>query len=320
MAELELKRVFISHTKNESAVALSLKKWMDERFRGTVETFVSESDITAGKQWLQVVEEAMTSANLVIVLCSPVSVRKTWVIFEAGAAWGQANVGLLPICHSGLLVSNLPSPLSSFQSLQLENADFAARFDSSLTEMLALDSQRSPEIAAFPHVKETLLRAREGANRFDVFVSAPMSSLKGSKYRKFRSSLDDALSALAEKSDLSRYYFAGDMFGDISDFDDKLVGTERDLRALGNSDRFLLILPEKLASSSLVEAGFALALGIPSVLFVTNRDHLPWALQEIGQLSESTKVGEYNKPSDIAHRISSHGPELWPTKWGRTYV
>ncbi len=262
----------------------------------------------------------MTSANLVIVLCSPVSVRKTWVVFEAGAAWGQANVGLLPICHSGLLVPNLPSPLSSFQSLQLESADFAARFERSLTEMLDVNVQQSAERVAFPPINETLLRAREGANRFDVFVSVPMSSFKGSRYRKFRNSLDEVLSALGEKSDLSRYYFAGETFGDITDFDDKLVGTERDLKALGNSDRYLLILPEKLASSSLVEAGFALALGIPSVLFATNRDDLPWALQDIGQLSESTKVSEYKKPSDIAHRIASHGSELWPTKWGRTYV
>jgi hypothetical protein len=319
MNAVATRRIFISHTKQESPIALLLKDWIDRHYGAAVESFVSESDIRAGDQWLQAVEEAVRGANLVIVLCSPVSIRKTWVIFEAGAAWGR-NVRLLPVCHSGLTVTDLPSPLSAFQALNLNSTDFAARLAASLTNLVGLSPQNPISAGTIANLDTTVLSARQRANRFDVFLSAPMSSLEGSKYRQFRKSIDSVLEVLDSCPGLSRYYFAGREFGDVKQFDDRLVGPKRDLRALANSDRYLMILPKKLVSSALVEAGFALALGVPAVLFVRRREDLPYALQEIGQLSENTTVMGFRDAKDIVKRLTGHGAELWSGAWGRAYV
>ena len=314
------RRVFISHTSQEAPLALLLKHWIDEHFPGEIETFVSKTDINAGAQWLQAVEAAIRDASVVIVLCSPLSIRATWVIFEAGGAWGR-GVPLLPICHSGLAVPHLPSPFSAFQALDVASSDFASRMARTLEEILSIRSSKPiDDVKLVDQARDTVRGARQVANRFDVFVSAPMSSLKGVRYRGFRKSLDNVLETLEKNTSLSRFYFAGKLFGDIQEFDDSLVGAKRDLRALASSDRFLMIFPEKLVTSSLVEAGFALALGLPSVLFVRDSNDLPYALKDIGQLSDYTNVHRYKKANEIAQRIAHYGEALWPSVWGRTYV
>ncbi len=317
---MDVRKVFISHTSQEAPLALLLKGWIDSHFSGEVETFVSKSDITAGAQWLQAVESAIRDASLVVVLCSPLSVRKTWVIFEAGGAWGR-NVRLLPVCHSGLAVADLPSPLSAFQGLGVANPDFGTQLVRTMREVLGVaPSMPANDDELVEKVQRTLEGARQDANRFDVFLSAPMSSLRGLRYRGFRKSLNIIIEMLEKNPSLSRFYFAGRSFGDIREFDDSLVGAKRDMRALASSDRFLMILPEKLATSSFVEAGFALALGLPAVLFVRDTEDLPYALQNIGQLSEHTNVHKFNKTSEISYHVGQYGADLWPTTWGRTYV
>jgi hypothetical protein len=315
-----IKNIFISHTKSEAAIALLVRQWIETRFSGNVETFVSESDISGGSQWLSVVEKALRRSGLVIVMCSPRSIRKAWVQFEAGGAWGR-DVPLLPVCHSGLSVSDLPSPLSAFQGISITAPDFATRLARSVSECFAIQPSVPVDDADLvARIEDTVAAAHVASDRFNVFVSAPMSSLGAEGYEAFRRNMDPVLQALAGSSALNRYYFAGNAFGDVAQFDDQLVGTKRDLSALASSDRFLMIYPERLVSSTLVEAGFALALGIPSVIFVRQREDLPYSLEEIGQLSQTTSVLKFRSLEEIGNRIRSHGSELWSRSWGNSYA
>ncbi|MBX3575597.1 MAG: toll/interleukin-1 receptor domain-containing protein [Rhizobiaceae bacterium] len=309
------KQIFISHTKQEAAIALILKRFIDTQFAENVGTFVSATDIAGGVQWLRAVEAALRGADLVIVLCSPRSVRKPWVLFEAGGAWARERP-LLPICHSGLAVSDLISPLSSFQAISLDAADFAPRFYRSIGEMISIPMPRAAhELAALS--ASVKAEAQAVAAHHNVFVSAPMSSL--ANYASFRKSLQPALDSLRRHDALANYYFSGVGFAKPSQFDEQTVGMQRDFNALANSDRYMLVLPEKIASGVLVEAGFALAKGIPSVLFVTDPDHLPYALREIGQISTSTRIVRFKTIKDIATVIERNGPALWPYNWGKAY-
>ncbi len=315
-----MKRIFISHTKSEAAIALLVRQWIETRFSGDVETFVSEADISGGSQWLSVVEAALRSSDLVIVMCSPRSIRKAWVQFEAGGAWAR-GVPLLPVCHSGLSVSDLPSPFSAFQGISITAPDFATRLARSISECFAIRPSVPAEDADLAtKIEGTVAAAHVAADRFNVFVSAPMSSLGAEGYEAFRRNMEPVLQALTRSNELSRYYFAGNAFGDVEQFDDQLVGTKRDLRALASSDRFLMIYPERLVSSTLVEAGFALALGVPSLIFVRQREDLPYSLEEIGQLSQTTSVLKFKSLEDIGNRIDSHGSELWSRSWGNSYA
>lgn len=120
--------IFISHIHEEAAVAMLLKNWIEETFLGQINVFVSadERDIVIGDEWFEKISDALNSAKVVLLLCSPSSIKRPWISFEAGWAWSK-RVALAPICHSGLSITELPRPLASRQAVNLQEADSFSR-------------------------------------------------------------------------------------------------------------------------------------------------------------------------------------------------
>jgi len=80
-------------------------------------------NITAGDIWLGNLQSALSSARLMIVLCSPYSVTRPWVNFETGSAWFK-KIPVIPLCHSGQRLENLPLPLFFFHGLDIHSPNF----------------------------------------------------------------------------------------------------------------------------------------------------------------------------------------------------
>jgi hypothetical protein len=89
---------------------------------GLLTVFVSSDteSIAAGEEWLRSVEQALENCAMQIILCSPDSITRPWINFEAGAAWIR-KIPLIPICHSGLTPRDLPTPLSLRQAVSLDD-------------------------------------------------------------------------------------------------------------------------------------------------------------------------------------------------------
>lgn len=138
-------KVFISHSTEEANLASVLKDWIESAFIDQVEVFVSSEDvdILAGEQWFQRVEEALADTNVLLIICSPESVYKAWINFEAGAGWLK-GVPVIPICHSGMQKGTLPVPLSFFQALNLEDDAFVEKIMSALAKHFGFS--REPRI------------------------------------------------------------------------------------------------------------------------------------------------------------------------------
>lgn len=137
------KTLFISHISKESALAQALKQRLLADFKG-LEVFVSSdrSSIGAGTKWLDQVDQALKSTDLVVVMASPESVTRPWVNFEAGAAWLRGTP-LIPACHSGLTPATLPSPLNMLQSIVLaDEAGLQKLYDA----VAALQGKPTPEV------------------------------------------------------------------------------------------------------------------------------------------------------------------------------
>lgn len=130
-------QVFVSHTTLEKDLAIFLKDRIEKDFLGLVDVFVSsdQESIEAGESWLEALRRALKSANLEIILCSPVSITKPWVNFEAGAAWLQ-GIPVVPLCHSGLEPSALPMPLSSLQGGKTSDSDTFLRLYSRIAKLV----------------------------------------------------------------------------------------------------------------------------------------------------------------------------------------
>jgi hypothetical protein len=133
------KRIFLSHAANEDPLAKALKKSIEKAFEGRVKVFVSSAidDLQPGQPWLESLRKALTKSEALIVLCSPYSVTRPWVLLESGGAWVR-NIPIISICHSGQKMEDLPPPLSFFQALELGPSGFFQPLLLSLANSLRL--------------------------------------------------------------------------------------------------------------------------------------------------------------------------------------
>jgi len=61
---------------------------------------------------------ALKECCIEIILCSPDSIKRPWINFEAGAGWIR-DIPVIPLCHSGVEPSKLPLPLNLLQAARL---------------------------------------------------------------------------------------------------------------------------------------------------------------------------------------------------------
>ena len=111
--------VFLSHIADEAEVAIAFKELIERAFLGLIDVFVSSdtNSIPMGAKWLESVTENLKVCAVEIILCSPRSVTRPWINFEAGAGWIR-GIEVIPLCHSGMTPSDLPVPLRLLQGTQ----------------------------------------------------------------------------------------------------------------------------------------------------------------------------------------------------------
>lgn len=116
------KIIFISHISEEQELAVLVKEMIEESFLGIVDVFVSSdfNSVKLGQKWLDSITDSLKSCIIELVICSPQSVQKPWINFEAGAGWVR-GIPVVPLCHSGIKPEQLPLPLNLLQAASINN-------------------------------------------------------------------------------------------------------------------------------------------------------------------------------------------------------
>lgn len=145
-----------------------------------------------------------------------------------------------------------------------------------------------------------------------VFIAAPMSGLgSDAEYRKARSSVLNIVRHLRDGYGLrdENIYYAGRNIDSQSEFGDATLALKSDLAALAKTDVFMLYYPVKVASSVLVEAGYALACKKPMILFPKNSSDLPYFFKQAASASNENgeipdlKIYEYGSESNLLQKV-----------------
>jgi len=118
-------KLFLSHISEETPLAKTLKESLEHALKD-VELFVSSVNIKLGEPWLVALDQALTDAIAILVLCSPRSMARPWVNFECGAGWGR-KVKVIPICHGGMTKQALPDPLGMLQGMTFHRGSAGSR-------------------------------------------------------------------------------------------------------------------------------------------------------------------------------------------------
>jgi len=146
---------FISHITEEGEIARHLKELVERKFLRSVEVFVSshEQNIRLGDEWLAAIKNSITNCGLAIIICSPVSVTRPWVNFEAGAGWVR-GIPVIPLCHSGMTPGQLPVPLNTLQAGLLGNLADIQKLFTRLAELADIDAPIAGDTEFFTRVHE----------------------------------------------------------------------------------------------------------------------------------------------------------------------
>lgn len=133
--------LFLSHIHEEKDLATIVKSAIEGEFAGFVEVFVSSdgTSIPAGANFLKRIEDGLVNCIGALYLISPNSINRNWINFELGAIWirnaisiraSEPEIPLLPLCHSGIMPSELPQPANNLNAIianQSSQLEFAFR-------------------------------------------------------------------------------------------------------------------------------------------------------------------------------------------------
>jgi len=189
----------------------------------------------------------------------------------------------------------------------------------------ALNRLRTEQVAERDHKQLTkrmrLVEARLATeqsahlnNEVEVFLAAPMAT--ASAYDPIRELTLKVANALCDHCGVGEVYCAATTITDRGVFEEPSTALQKNMVPFRAARAFAMLLPEPVPSSVFVEAGMALAFGLPSVYFVKRREDLPWMLRDVSGAAVPrlgcARIVEYRDDADLLRKIAVNGRQLFP--------
>lgn len=310
------KRVFISYASEEEVIAKKIEDLIIEVFGPSVDVFTSASGVRAGQIWFKRIGDEARNSDLLIVICSPFSISRMWLSFEAGAAWSR-EISIIPVCHSGLTRLQLPDPFRHFHGLEIPTPEFPKQLVSEISIELSIDTPPIDSAKYTQELKLAMQIVESQVKPFDVFISTPLAGIPDKQFREaFLIEMRKVITCVAEQESLHKFHYCLDTIENFSLNQPPFMAADITIDTLRQSKKFLMIVPqENLPSSCFVEAGIALALNIPSVYFIKSPRCLPNLLRDVR--SAAIGIAPFEEMSEIVDQIQQNGSALWrnTTAW-----
>ena len=107
--------VFISYASGDPAIADELRTELQQ---GGVRCFMAEKDIQVATEWQDSIRDALRGSKQILVLLTPRSVNRPWVLMETGAAWALGKPLIPALAH--VAVGDLLDPIRRHQARVIE--------------------------------------------------------------------------------------------------------------------------------------------------------------------------------------------------------
>lgn len=139
-----------------------------------------------------------------------------------------------------------------------------------------------------------------------IFIASPMSGFNDEiAYKENREIVLSTLDHLSNKSELQSVYFAGQHIKSKADFTPSKSALENDISALENADIFLLIYPDRVFSSVLIEIGYAMALNKSILIMIKKREDLPYLLKQAEEVWPNITIELYEEENSLKEKIDN---------------
>jgi hypothetical protein len=184
-----LLKIFMSHSHDDRAIADALASLIKDLFEEMVTVSYSTDQnagggISPGAQWLPWILERITEADTTLVLLTPNSLKRAWVLWESGAAAGVALAAgkkdsVVPITF-GMKDGDIPSPLASAQAIRGDSEGdngiirLIQRLNGAVVHPLPAKALKAAVRDSLPPFLETVTTALQGASPVQsVLASIP---------------------------------------------------------------------------------------------------------------------------------------------------
>jgi len=299
-------KVFISHTTSDKPLVDALRALIRSTFVESVDVAyssasVSAGGISAGQDWLEWIREQVQDSAMTVVVVTPLSKTRPWLMWEAGAVTGvglarRSTIPVVPLLF-GLRADEVPSPLVARQTKSGTAGDDVHDLLESIGRAGNLSYRAPDAVAAALATYLAAVTAARIPGMHDVFISCPMTSLAEADYAKMRTTIESLTDAINAKGFTA--YSAVRRIVAQDRVDPEAIAAEQDLPALTASRNFIMIYPAKILSSCLLEAGYALVAGIPSIYFVKSDDDLPYLLRGAVESFRNTRRVKFRDEREI---------------------
>jgi len=312
-----------------------VREWFERTiFPGTeLGIFISEN-ISVGARWHQFIERQLSEATLGIVFVTRENQNAPWPMFESGAiVGGHEGRPLYPILID-LDFKIFDSPLKFYQCVQLSDRErwvelalrigalagpsihpnhLRSHVESCLDSFIAsiqeeirrVDSDyREDDFQIFP---QRIKKIKKGK----VFIGSPMASIDESAYRETRENMLLLKEAIISYCQLSDVYYPGETIAHRKNFDGKQKALAEDFKVLKECEYYVFYYPDRVASSILIEIGYAIGLCKKTLIFTRDRGNLPFMLQEVDKAISNIKIYEFESFEEVLETVERNGPELF---------
>jgi len=156
MANAPIGEVFISHTHADQDIAHALSEAIETLFGDAVATTYStkkelDGGIKPGEEWFRWIVERVRSASVAVILLTPSSTQKPWVLWEAGAVYGagiassEASARKVRPLVFKLSGSQVPSPIAGIQGVNGDEEVGIRRFLDDLLDDFPMEARAQRE-------------------------------------------------------------------------------------------------------------------------------------------------------------------------------
>lgn len=151
--------IFISHTHADAEIAHALSEAIEGVFGELITTSYStkkelDGGIKPGEEWFRWIVERVRSADIAVILLTPSSTQKPWVLWEAGAVYGAGIASaseqarkVRPLVFK-LSGSQVPSPFAGIQGVDGDARSGIERFLNDLIDDFAPKMDRTQLVKA----------------------------------------------------------------------------------------------------------------------------------------------------------------------------
>lgn len=326
-------KIFISWSgPNSKEFAKSLKTLLEKSvFDNTdLECFVSDQDIASGEDWWQKIKKELRSCKLGILCITKENLRAPWIYFEAGAMIAR-EVQSIPLLVSCNIKALQNTPLNGKQAIDFYDQkkflkmliDINGVMGFNLSDNQLNQLGRSAYINLKSDLNDIFSSLRDlrmfndkyvypgevtNVKRNTIFVSAPMSSINSDKYNILRTSMLSIIDSL-KRIGFKEVYCPLTDIESPDRFDGKTKAIKNNFPLMKQVDSMLVIYPWKIASSSLVEMGYGIALSKKMVIFYN--EGLPYIMDEAGNSISNIKTYPFSSYDEIGSIIDRNGMALF---------